>query len=128
VSTVKPQDVMVPEIGIMTATLGKAEAEMVAALLVRYHHAKGLTEWTPITRRELADFLAADDMAKGWAKDPFWRPAPWLLVERGFIVGWSNADDPGTVTPKFLEAIAKNGLWIRNSELRQPRTAEAEDG
>ena len=108
----KPQDVQLLDVGsVRPDTLHKAEAEFAAAVLVRYHQAKELTEWTPVTRTELADFLGTDPEAEKWARNPFWRPSPRLLVERGYVVGWSQPDEPGIVTEKFLRHLGEPGLW-----------------
>jgi len=93
----------------MTATLGHCETEATAALVIRYHQARGLNDWTPVTPRQLAElFDAPDPLVAEWARNPFWRPdPPSVLVAGGWVTGWSNFDDPGTVTPKFIEAMRR---------------------
>jgi hypothetical protein len=97
--------------GIIAATLGKAECEMVAALVVHWHHVNGHTEWTPVSRRDLADLLQSSQLVATWARNPFWRPNPADFERRGFVVGWGSgaeqADDKGTLTDKFFAGIAK---------------------
>jgi len=100
--------------GIMIGTLGRAATEMAAAILVHFHHVKGLAEWTPVSRREIADALFGDDepdpKVLEWAANPFWRPDPMALVKDGFVEGWTEVDDPGRVTEKFLQAMER---WRR---------------
>ena len=122
-STLRPSDVphsALGGLGIITGTLGRAEAEAAAAILVRWHHAKGHTDWTPVSRAELAAWLGTDHVVRDWARNPFWRPAPWELVAGGYVVGWGTVDEPGTVTPKFIEALGRSPMMAREGEPATP--------
>jgi hypothetical protein len=112
---IRPSDVRLEEGGFLTDYLGKAEAEFAMAVVVRWHLANGHTEWTPVSRAELANFIGEDELVREWVRNPFWRPSPGLLVERGYITGWTRDDvyAPGTLTPKALEHLAERGAWER---------------
>jgi hypothetical protein len=114
-TAIRPSDVVIPPVGILTNTLGKAEVEAAAATVVRYHHANGLAKWTAVSRQQLADFCAADEVVQRWCDNPFWRPYPDRLIADGWVDGWKpgleHADLPGRVTEKFLHAIANPGSW-----------------
>jgi len=108
---IRPGEVAIHEIGCLTDTLGKTEIECAAAVLVRYHVARGLVEWTPVTLRELGEYLMTDDVVRRWATNPFWRPDPYGLAAGGWVKGWETPDAPGEVTSDFLFAVANPGSW-----------------
>lgn len=107
----RPADVIMNDVGILTDALGKAELEAAAALVVRYHIAHGLEDWTPLTRRQIGEWLTTDDVVRKWAENPFWRPDPDALVEKGFVDGWTTVDEPGMFTPLALARIEHRGKW-----------------
>lgn len=121
---IKPTDFPIGDSPIVQAlinTLGKSELEFAAALVIRYHHVHGLTEWTPVSRADIATLFdePADPIAAGWARNPFWRPDPHAFVSAGFIEGWlGGADSKGTLTARFFEHVEREharrraaGLW-----------------
>lgn len=115
---VLPHLIFIQPGGCLIATLGKSELEFAAALIIRWHQARGLEQWTPVSRAQIVElFDAPDPLVAEWARNPFWRPDPHGLVAGGWVEGWKDADDPGTVTPKFLEAVRR---WMR-----KPAAAEA---
>lgn len=107
----KPADVRVEPWGVVVDAFGKSEVEAAAALIIRYHVAKGLEDWTDFTRRQIGDFLLEDDVARKWAQNPIWRPYPYGLVERGLVEGWETADAPGRFTEKALHHLEHRGTW-----------------
>lgn len=113
---IRPSDVPIEDGGFLTDYLGNFEAEVTAALLVRYHQAKGLPEWVPVTCRQLAEFLKGDELVRGWARNPLWRPLAIHLVALEYVDGWEDSDAPGVVTPKLLEHLAERGAWKRDRE------------
>lgn len=105
---IAPDKIQIDFGGMLTATLGHAESEFVAALIIRWHHVRGLKTWTPISRLDIAHLLQTDGMVQEWAKNPFWRPVPIDFANRGFIVGWNqDPDNKGALTDKFHAGIAK---------------------
>lgn len=69
-------------------TMGKAEIEFAAALIVRACQALG-DVWQPVTLEEVARVIKQDvDQARepftSLMRNPFFKPEFWLLVERGF--------------------------------------------
>jgi hypothetical protein len=103
-----PQQINPEEGGTLCDTLGKAECEFVAAMIIRWHHTNNHTSWQPLSRRDLVSLLDKDEMTKAWAQNPFWRPSPYDFAQKGFIEGWDkDPDSKGTLTDKFFEKIAK---------------------
>lgn len=88
-------------------TLGRAELEFVAALIVRYHHVHGLAEWSPVSRVDIATlFEQPDPIVAAWGRNPFWNPDPAGFINAGLIEGWgAAAEAKGTLTPKFFAAL-----------------------
>ena len=107
--TFRPADLIIDPMGTFIDTLGSAETEMCAALIVRWHHANNHDTWMPVSRQEIADFLMTDPIVAQWAKNPFWRPDPTRFVREGFVDGWVVAEPgaKGTLTPKFFEKLQK---------------------
>lgn len=106
--TFKPADLPLEPMGTFIDTLGSAETEMCAALIVRWHQAVGHADWVPVSRAELGEFLLTDPVIAAWAKNPFWHPVPFRFAAEGFIDGWStDPNTKGTLTPKFFEKLQK---------------------
>jgi hypothetical protein len=111
---VKPAEVFIHEIGCLTDTMGKSELEFAAALIVRWHIVNGHEEWVPFSRMQIVELLRPDKpdpVAAEWASNPFWRPDPHGLMAQGYVSGWETPTAPGTVTEKFLNAVANPGSW-----------------
>lgn len=115
-SPLKPADVQLGAAGMLTDRFGKTEVECAAALVVRYHQVHGLTEWTPVSRRQVISLFDEDDVSMRWVANPFWRPDPNRLRDEGWISGWATPDEPGLFTPKGLSALAHPGEWKRTRE------------
>lgn len=108
----------------LIGTLGKSELEFTAALIVRWHHVHGHDDWVPFSRADIATLFGsgdgedADAMVKVWGRNPFWRPDPIAFDRAGFLVGWgegrNDADQKGTLTPKFFAAVRAE--WDRRAE------------
>lgn len=129
--SVKPLQILTHEIGVLTDTLGKVETEAVAALIVRWHVVNNHAEWMPVSRRDIADLLPVDDIAKGWARNPFWKPSPYDFCNQGFIEGWNDGPDAkDTLTAKFHEALSVRAAKDRERRQRvliDPRAEETPD-
>lgn len=54
------REIHIPQTGIMTATIGHAEEEMAAAMIIRLHQVRGDTDWKPVRMPEFADLLEQD--------------------------------------------------------------------
>lgn len=108
---ITPADVVLDPNGagiadVFIGTLHKAELEFTAVLIARYHHVHGLTEWAPITRRQIASLFETDDVTRKWGSNPFWRPDPFTFTAQGYIDGWNDGPDaPGMLTQKFFDAV-----------------------
>jgi hypothetical protein len=110
----KPDEVFIHPIGCLTNTMGKAELEFAAALIVRWHVVNGHADWVPFTRRQISELLdpeKPDPVAGEWASNPFWCPDPYGLVQNGYVTGWKTPDAPGAVSEKFLSAVTNPGSW-----------------
>lgn len=102
-----PVKVMYDPGGMLIGTMDHGEVEFMAVLIIRYHHLISPDAWIPVSRAALATMLQHDDECKKWAENPFWRPSPYELQEKGYITGWG--EDPqalGILTDKFHEALA----------------------
>jgi hypothetical protein len=107
----KPQQVRVQEPATCTATLGHSELENVAACIVLYHWEHDLKDWTPVSRRMIADWLPTAKHLQCVGNNPFWKIDIAGFIDGGWIAGWERPgregmDDLGTVTPKFIEAVS----------------------
>ncbi len=114
----KPGEIRVHVPAICTATLGRAELETVAACIVLYHWEKGLKEWTPISRRMIADWVPTLKYLQDVGRNPFWRVDISSFIAGEWITGWDRpgeegADDLGTVTEKFIEAVSNPRIGPR---------------
>lgn len=110
--SITPRQSRVSDTGICTGTLGKVELETVAACIVLYHWEHSPDEWIPITRRQIADWIPTSSAIAKVCTNPFWKLDISGFIDQGFIEGWGRsggvgADDYGTLTPKFLEALAR---------------------
>lgn len=127
--TVLPTDIRLNGLGLLTDTLGQAELEAAAALIVRWHHVHELKDWQPVSRQDVLELFESDDVAQAWATNPFWRPAPFEFMNAGFIVGWSDSDAgvaaKGTLTQKFLDALQVRADKDRARKQNVLLTAEA---
>jgi len=108
-----PADVGMPPTGMLTATLGHSELEAAACCLVRFHQARQLSDWTPISVGDFLTFMETDDVIKSWARNPFWRPDFFALADAGWVEGWTFDGDKdarmaevGTLAPKFIAAVS----------------------
>lgn len=100
----------------LTDTLGNAETEFAAGLVVLWHRAEGHVDWVPVTRSTIIGWLeqqvaAGREEILRLVRNPFWRPDPDRLRHEGWITGWTTADDPGLFTEKALRCFAQRGLW-----------------
>lgn len=104
--------VRVEQGGFLTGTLGNAQLEFAAAVIVRYHQDNGLVNWTPILAADFFEWLKTSIVLE-WMRNPVWRPNFVGLIDGGWISGWTTDEDRekrlaaiGTVTPKFIEAVS----------------------
>jgi hypothetical protein len=106
--TLKPGDLRIEPMGIISASLGHAETEFVAALIIRWHHVNKHEEWQPFSRADIATLFDTDPVTQQWARNPFWKPDSREFMEMGFIEGWTQ--DPsvkGTLTDKFFAGLQR---------------------
>ena len=104
----KPNEIRITDFGTLLDTFGKAELEAVGALIVRWHQVHQLAEWTPVSRADIATLFESDDLARGWARNPFWRPDHYAFNEGRYIDGWCEVPEAkGELTQKFHEAIER---------------------
>ena len=112
--TLKPNDIAIPENGLLTGTLGSMEKEAVALAIVRFHQFRDLLDWSPIRLRDFIRSVApepADQAMKTWTANPLWMRGLLHgmepLLAEGYVEGWVRGDGEsgGTVTPKFIAAI-----------------------
>ena len=106
----KPGQIRVQEPATCLGTLGRSELENVAACIVLYHWDHKLEDWTPVSRRQIADWIPTSDWMRDCARNPFWKLDLPGFTKGGWIVGWEggeeSADNPGMVTEKFIEAVS----------------------
>lgn len=109
---ITPRQARVSETCVCIGTLGRLELEAVAACIVLYHWEHSPDEWIPITRRQIADWIPSSAHLSKVMSNPFWTIDITGFCNEGFIEGWDvqgpeGADLPGTLTPKFFEALAR---------------------
>lgn len=129
----KPSDVIIDDDPIIPAfvnTLGRAELEFCAGLIVRWHQVKGHVEWTSMCWGDIVEFVREnpnDPYIMRSVKNPFWRPDPFAFSREGYISGWDKPDVKGELTPKFFEAVEKehNRRRERGMYLGMRKPAEA---
>lgn len=91
--------------------MSKAELEYTAAYLIRALVVLG-DEWKPVALKTVADVARVDMEAqrvpmRHWA-NPFVKPSPTLLVDRGFaIFGESGEGETIALTEQGLQALRK---------------------
>lgn len=105
----------------LVATLGKAEIEHAAAVIVRACHANG-DRWQPVTWEQVAAALRSDGAANtqpfaALIRNPFFRPDVHALIRAGFAR--VTVEEPMTVelTEEAISRIAAK--WMD-----QPRTEQ----
>ncbi len=110
----KPSDVIL--VGIpLTGTMGRAEAEAMATLLVRTCQVQG-NAWQNVEPRAIGEVIQADLAAEreplhSLNRNPFFRPDPHELVRRGFAE-WAGGEGKSLrFTPAGLERLRK---WVRS--------------
>jgi len=119
-TTIRPSDFIISDNPITQAligTLGRAELEFCAALIIRWHHARGAQDWEAVSREDIAKLFGSDPIAGAWARCPFFRPDPFAFARGGFITEWLDGDasSKGELTPKFFEAVSRE--WERRERL-----------
>ena len=109
----EPRLISIEPVGILLGTLGNANLEMAAAVLVLYYHENDLDEWSSILAADFFDWIKTSEKVRGWMKNPVWRPNFVGLMDDGWIEGWTTDEDKekrmaavGTMTPKFIEAVS----------------------
>jgi len=105
----KPSEVVL-RVPPLHGIFGKAEAEWVAALIVRACQLQG-DEWKAVTAADIGAAMRADIAAKteplaSLTRNPFFRPDVWQLIERGFA-RWVG--EPGGAAELLPHAVALIG-------------------
>lgn len=101
---------------------------MVAAIIVLFHWEHGLEDWTPVSRRQIVDWLPQSRhlQATGALGNPFYRPDVAGFIKDGWIDGWDDGDvdAPGMVTAKFIERVSnpRGRIWppVADSMVKSP--------
>lgn len=115
-TTFKPSEVVLRPVIPLMATMGRAERELAAAMIVRTCAVKG-DAWQPVGPATIGEVIRADLDAKlepwtGLNSNPFC-PSPDFrdLVKHGFA-RWTAGDDKGPLelTAKGIEALRR---WVR---------------
>lgn len=93
----------------MVGTMGHAESEHAASILVRVCQVKG-DAWGPISPQACGETLDADIAAKAspffqLSRNPFFRPDFTELVTKGFAKWVAEARGPLEFTDKGLESL-----------------------
>jgi hypothetical protein len=106
--TIKPSDLRIDPMGTITNSLGKAELEFVAALIIRWHQVNDHTEWQPVSRADIISLLTSDEAVQEWANNPFWKPDPHAFSRLGYITRWHEGPEAkGLLTEKFFAGLQK---------------------
>jgi len=108
---IKPKDVILHAGCFLPNAFGKAEIEAVAVVVVLWHNANDLTEWTPVSRRQIVNFLHEEALRQrepvfSMVSNPFLRPDPNGLRDGGWFSGWTTAEEPGTFTEEGLRRLS----------------------
>lgn len=110
---VGPKNVRIEPMGILLGTLGNANLEMGAAVIVLYHHDHDLEEWSSIHAGDFFAWLKTSETVLGWLQNPVWRPNVVGLIDDSWVDGWTLDENKekrmaavGKVTPKFIEAVS----------------------
>ena len=98
----------------LTDTMGRAEREVAAALIVRTCHVHG-DKWQPVTPRMIGEVIKQDlddgtEPFKTMNLYPFARPDFRDLIKAGYGEGGGEGGQPIALTEKGLLAIQK---WAR---------------
>lgn len=106
-SDFKPSQVRLGPVPLV-ATMGKAEVELAAAYVVRACVVLG-DKWQAVPLDELIritteDFHERREPMRTWGSNPFVKPLPGLMVERGFA---TKADSKVEFTPQGLAALKR---------------------
>lgn len=113
-----PSDIVIVGPFPFIGTLGHAERELAAALIVRTCQVTS-NSWSPVSQRQIGESLGADVEAsvEPWAgliRNPFTpRPDFDELVKHGYAT-WTSERTLIALTPLALEAIGKR--WRRAPE------------
>lgn len=107
----KPSDIYLDPGAPLVSTMGRAEIEHAATLLVRACQALG-DEWQPIMAKQVGEVMKADIEAgvepiKSLARNPFFRPDFHELVARGFAQGDLANHGPIALTEKGIATLAR---------------------
>ena len=113
-----PNDVFLNTVPPLTATMGKAEAEAAAAMLVRAMQVRG-NAWAVVFPKQIGEVLSADldGKVEPWASlngNPFFRPDFDLLIAKG-CARWVGDESEGRsrgieFTPEGIEKLRR---WVR---------------
>ena len=117
----RPGEIELPPAGLpLTGTLGRAELEIAAALVLRYQQAMDPEEWRPMVTGEFFEFLKGDEYCLE-VLGGLVRPNLVGLINDEWITGWNTDDDPavrkagiGVVTDKFVEAVSNPRVGRRD--------------
>lgn len=115
-SEFRPSDVLLLALPLV-GTMGRAEREYAAALVVRACQVLG-DSWQPISPKQLGEVIAGDLAAKrepltGLNRNPFLFPDFPDLIALGFVERTPEGQVAFTV--KGLEALRR---WVKPSEVR----------
>lgn len=116
----KPSDFQITDNPIcsqLVNTLGRAELEFAAALIILWHQVQKHESFTEFSRLDVVSlfgsketaFTDAHEFVLVWGRNPFWRPDPMGLQTQGFVEGWTggreDAGSKGRFTSKFFEVV-----------------------
>lgn len=100
--------------GLMTGTLGRAEREAAAALVIRLHHFWEHEDWQTFVLPDMAALLGKDEVTQKWMGGyAFARCTPdfrWLVENEYLLEGPAPEEGkvgPLTVTEKFTDAMKR---------------------
>lgn len=112
----KPSEIGLAHFPPLVDTMGRTEAEIAAALLVRACQEHG-DVWQDIDPRMVGQVIVADIAAKrepvhSLNRNPFCKPDFHDLVKRGFAQWVGEAGGPLRFTQRGLDAIARHGAKL----------------
>lgn len=111
-----PSQIMYDAGGMLVDTMGQAEVEFLAVVIIRLPHVHSPSIWKTVTRAELRDFVKVDNQVRDWLCNPFWRLNTWAFCDNGYIKGWGeDINSPGTLTEKFFDALEKRQLRLNTT-------------
>ena len=104
------QKIEFPPTGVLIDTLGHAETEAVAALLLRYYQANNLSLDTEVIAQEVIRWALDEKIHEEWdfAAERLWMPGWSEFIDEEWFDGWNRRgkpSDPGRPSAKFIEAI-----------------------